>query len=325
MQRDLIRAAETLTEREVRFLVDSYYQMQEFRKRSSNQSSALTGLGEPHEILDWYQNGNFIMEQQLAKALDEYSSRSPLGSWARSQVGIGPIIAAGLLAHVRVDEKVPTAGHIWRFAGLSPDVEWLGNAKAQALVKEQLGERKKVTPEDAYDIAQRINRKLHLPLKDYKGEEQKLTNTNLINWISRRPWNARLKVLCWKIGESFVKTSSKEDAFYGHIYLERKALETEKNEDKAFAKQAAHILETKNIGKSTEAYKAYSQGMLPKAHIYSRAKRYAVKLFLSHYHHVGYCLTTDKLPPLPYPIAQMGHAHLINPPKWEMIHGPVSV
>ena len=40
----------------------------------------------------------------------------------------------------------------------------------------------------------------------------------------RRPWNAELKVLCWKLGDSFVKVSNKEGALYGRIYRERKAL-----------------------------------------------------------------------------------------------------
>ena len=54
------------------------------------------------------------------------------------------------------------------------------------------------------------------------------------------------------------------------------------NEEGKFADQAANILETKNIGKDTVAYKSYSQGKLPKAHITARAMRWTEKIFLSH-------------------------------------------
>ena len=45
----------------------------------------------------------------------------------------------------------------------------------------------------------------------------------------RRPWNASLKTLSWKIGESFVRRSRDEDATYGRFYRERKQLEIERN------------------------------------------------------------------------------------------------
>ena len=64
----------------------------------------------------------------------------------------------------------------------------------------------------------------------------------------KRPWNAQLKVLCWKLGESFVKVSGNEKAFYGRIYKERKALEMAKNEAGEYAAQAAAKLEKFKIG-----------------------------------------------------------------------------
>jgi hypothetical protein len=40
-----------------------------------------------------------------------------------SLVGIGPVISAGMLAHLDV-RLAQTAGHFWRFAGLDPSVRW---------------------------------------------------------------------------------------------------------------------------------------------------------------------------------------------------------
>jgi hypothetical protein len=51
----------------------------------------------------------------------------------------------------------------------------------------------------------------------------------------KRPHNAKLKVLCWKIGDSFVKQQSRENDVYGKVYGERKRLELERNDAGLFA------------------------------------------------------------------------------------------
>ena len=132
----------------------------------------------------------------------------------------------------------------------------------------------------------------------------------------KRPWNAALKVVCWKAGQSFVKVSNLEKDFYGKLYQKRKALEIERNEAGQFAAQAAEVLTRKKIGKETDAYAAYSTGKLPKAHIQQRAERYAVKIFLSHWHQVAYYEAHGKLPPKPYVLDILGHADEIQIPNW---------
>ena len=52
-------------------------------------------------------------------------------------------------------------------------------------------------------------------------------------------------------------------------------------------------------------------------HIHSRAKRYAVKLFLAHYQHVAYWHEFGAEPPKPYAIEHMGHADVIKPPDFD--------
>lgn len=255
LKRDLKAAATTLSEKEARFLVDFYYQMQDYRISTGNQVRSMAD--EPHGTIAFFGGQMDTLERQIRSVLDTWSRSSELGQWARRQKGIGPVITAGLLAHIDI-RKAPTAGHIWRFAGLDPTVTW------------------------------------------DKGQ--------------KRPWNASLKVICWKIGESVVKVSGSDDAFYGQLYKQRKELELERNEAGAFADQAAHVLATKKIGKDTEAYKQYSAGKLPPAHLHARAKRYSVKLFLAHFWEVGYRLTFGCEPPLPYPVAHLNHAHHIKAP-----------
>ena len=251
LSKDLAAAAVTLSDAEARFLVDTYYNMQENRIRAGGQLRAIKD--EPHEVLSWFEEQASTLENQVKRALDKYTSVHPMGEWMRGIFGIGPVISAGLLAHIDI-RKAPTVGHIWGFAGLDPTKQWS------------------------------------------KGE--------------KRPWNTRLKVVCFHAGESFVKFCNDERCIYGHEYKARKELEIAQNEKLMFAEQAAAKLKKFNIRKDTDAYKSYIQGKLPPAHIHARAKRVAVKLFLSHLHREMYRTILKKEPPFPYPIAHMGHVHL---------------
>jgi len=95
------------------------------------------------------------------------------------------------------------------------------------------------------------------------------------------------------------------------VYAERKALEVSRNDGGLLKEQAAATLEAKKItDKATRA--RYEEGRLPDGRIDLRARRYAVKLFLSHWHDVAYRERYGVAPPLPYPIAHLGHAHVIR-------------
>jgi hypothetical protein len=268
LARDLKEAAVDLGLPEVRYLVKNYYDMQGMRIASGHQRRSLGQNGEPRYIISWTYKQMGAVENTIKKVLDYYTRNEPtgIGAWSRSIMGIGPVISAGLLAHIDI-EKCPTAGHIWSFAGLNPEATW------------------------------------------ERGQ--------------RRPWNADLKTLCWKLGESFVKVQNRDEDIYGHIYAFRRRYEDAKNERHEYAEQAAAILERKKIGKGTEAYSFYSQGMLPKAHIYARSKRYAVKLFLSAWHESAYFQRYGELPPLPYAVTHLEqqHAHVFWPPMLDMIPG----
>ena len=281
-------AAQKMSKSEVRLLVDGYYQIQEYRKATGNQITQLIkqqvgdeklktwidndlkkimaeigsmGYATFDLILYIYENTERL-EKNIRAILDKYSNASHIGQWCREITGIGPVIAAGLLAHIEI-EKAPTAGHIWSFAGLDPDRKW------------------------------------------EKGK--------------KRPWNASLKTLCWKIGESFVKVSNNPKDVYGKLYQQRKALEDQRNDRLEFRSQAENKIEeiqrnkiSWNSFQQTVSYTDYySQGKLPPAHIHARAKRYAVKIFLSHLHGEMYRDHYHCEPPVPFAVAILGHAHVI--------------
>jgi len=256
LTRDMINAEHTLSTGEARFLVDSYYTMQEGRIRAANQIRALANSGEPHDVLRWLATENRVLEECIKLALDLYSGDHPIGKRMRTVIGIGPVIAAGLLAHIDIT-RAQTAGAIWRYAGLDPTSEWKKGGK--------------------------------------------------------RPFNASLKTLCWKLGESFVKVSGNEKSMYGRLYKERKELEVVKNEAGDFADQAKAKLARYNISKTTDAYKAYSSGKLPPAHLHARAKRVAVKMFLSHLHEIWYEMETGEKAPVPYIFTFSHHTHRVDP------------
>ncbi|MCD8214434.1 MAG: IS110 family transposase [Clostridiales bacterium] len=121
LTRDLRQAAATLNENEARYLVDTYYQIQEFRKATTKQCRSMSD--EPHETLLHFKDNFEGVENDIKKVLDVYTSNSSVGRWCKSIIGIGPVITAGLLAYIDIT-KAPTADHIQAYAGLDPTKEW---------------------------------------------------------------------------------------------------------------------------------------------------------------------------------------------------------
>jgi hypothetical protein len=261
LRKDVAASAKLISRRQARYLVDIYYQIQRQRITAQGQVRSLLAGEEPEpvETLAFIGGQTRTVEHQIMRALDLWTRDYPLSQWARSIVGIGPVIAAGFRAHLDEDPP-PTVGHWWRFAGLDPTVTW------------------------------------------EKGQV--------------RPWNARLKTLCWKASTSFVKFQNHQNDVYGKLYLTRREYEAAKNSGGDYADQAAKGL--KRVGKTTEAYKSYVDGKLSPGHLHSRALRYTVKLFLAHYHAVAFELRYGQPAPLPYPVAVLNHAHTIAIPNWPL-------
>lgn len=248
-----LRVDRPLNKKEARFLVAMYYSMQEERIRDYarakefDSSPTITLMARSAELL----------ELECKKSLDRFSDQHVIGQWLRRIDGIGPIMAAGLLAFIDIT-ICETSSRLWNYAGLTPDSK---------------------------------------PVKGQKIH-----------------YNPQLRKLCYLIGESFIKVSGKETAMYGHIYKERKLYEQKKNENGDYADQAKKKLDTTKIGHDTDAYKWYSEGKLPPAHIHARARRYAVKIFLSHLHQRWYEYEFNKPAPLPFVHAILGHHDFIVPP-----------
>src|SRR5215471_4037519 len=133
--------------------VELYYDAQKLRIMHANKERTEG----PGELANWFhywlELGEKVIQGKLKKW--EEGPQAPVeAKWSYDQVGIGPVIAAGLAAHIDVT-KADSISALWKFAGQAPGA-------------------------------------------DRKVRGQKL------------PYNGRLKTLCWKLGESFVKVSGKE-------------------------------------------------------------------------------------------------------------------
>lgn len=255
--RDVRSISANLDSNSARLLVDIYYTLQENRIAFAAQARELEKQDSPYELVEFLSYNLQMMEKSLKYPLELFSSSTIPGQWALSQYGIGPVLSAGLAAHIDIT-KAPTAGSVWRYAGLDPTQKW------------------------------------------EKGQ--------------KRPYNAELKTLCWKIGQSFMKFSGKEQCFYGQLYKQDKARRIEKNESGDYSDFAKAILETKNF-KQNQTRKTLESGKLSDAQIDAQARRYAVKIFLSHYHAVAYQAHYGEPAPRPYIIAHGDHVHEIPIPN----------
>ena len=267
LTRGEVLTAATFGREQAMAIVGLYYWIQKARVAASTKVSAhnrrVDVLSDSALVVRLKQDLHKI-ERQAARGLKAYAESQQLGRWAMSNIGIGPVITAGLLAHIDI-ARAPTAGAIWRFAGLDPTCKW------------------------------------------NRGE--------------KRPYNAALKRLCWLLGDCLKKASSHPWCFYGHLYLRRKEQEVARDLQGVNADLAEQRLDEarkKGYGISPEQKAIWQSGHLQAVGLDRRAMRYAVKIFLSHYHWVGRTLLTGKAPE-PWVIAHGGHIDWIPPHNWPMV------
>lgn len=320
LNKDLKSGARSLGDQEARYLVDTYYTMQEYRKAAHNQRRALDASGEPNDVLEFFGDQFARLEGQVKLALDLYSRNHPRAEWLRSVPGIGPVIAAGLLAHIDLTH-VRSVGQVWSFAGLNPSVEWLGREKAKTLVAEVKKQHPGKSPsiEALAEIQTRTGRSPRSVDQMATAGGAKATWTNLEKGLAKPPYSKSLKTLCWKIGQSFMKLHNNERDFYGKLYVQRKMYEIERNNSGANSQYA--LERAPRFGKTTEAFAWLSgerDGMpkIPPGQIDARARRWAVKLFLSHLLDSFFAAEGKELP-VPFAIAHLDHSDFIPRPEFK--------
>lgn len=275
-----------LTGDEARILLGTYDDIQTARMASARRFATVGGE-EVAELVDAAMGRLKALERWTARVLKAYALTTPWGRWALSIKGVGPIGAAGLCVYVD-PARFSSVGKVWRTFGLDPTIKW--------------------------------------------GKGQK------------RPYIPAAQRLAYLIGESIIKVGDRGP--YGPLYKRRKAYEWERNLSGQLSKAAQEMLP-----RATEYQRLWVEGrvnpeyarkvaegkvaahqkpvllkegevgvpMLPPVVIHARARRWVVKLLISHFWEVRYWYTFNKRPPLPYAIAHKGHVDYIPPPNapWE--------
>lgn len=306
---DMKAAAARLRPNEARFLVDSYYQRQDARIAAANQGRSLKDQGEPSSLVDWISDVEDALETRIKQVLEIWSDAHPAGRWMKSNVGVGPCLAAGFLAYIDIRKAVHVSA-IWRLAGLDPTRPWLGREKARELVTAI-----DMTPEGIAALAAKVHVRAER-LVEAATDEGRLKRGGLEKYLARRPWNATLKLLAWKFSDSMVKRSSHPDAFYGRLYVQFKAAEVQRDIEGRNAECAARTLLERSI-RDAETRRIYESGHLPAGRIDLRARRRVAKVFLQHLYLVW--RQSEGLPVTqPWAVAHGGHGDIIAPPNWPL-------
>lgn len=287
MARDIAAAGATLSGGEAAYLVDAYYRMQNARIRVGNQTLAASKDREPHALLSWFHGQNRVLEEQIKRALDKYTLSTVAGAWARAQMGIGPVLCAGIVGAIDIT-KAPTAGHIWAFFGFDPTKAWLKGQKCPWSPKAKV--------------------------LGWKAGQRFMKNSNREECYYGQVYRQR-KEYEWDRNCSglLAQQATAQALRYGADTDAKAWAQGRLDGDTIRALRAAGPLVQAEVKKLRGEVGAGTP-MLPPAHIDARARRYAVKLFLAHLHDVMYRDFYDKEPPLPYPIAHLQHAHYIAPP-----------
>lgn len=306
LDKDIRSAARELSPGDIRVLVDHYYALQDLRLQVEGKTRAV--VQERDEGSAFVVQTMLVRQRKLedtvkgalASWVSAESERHPDGptAWAFSQRGIGPVLATALAAYL-------------------PGIERLSDGEPGAdRASEETGwERTRMKTKDGEIIEGWKRPRSVPPTVGHWWRFAGLDPTLAWGKGEKRPWNADLKVLCYKIGESFVKVSGQENAFYGQLYAERKAFEVEKDLRGDNAESAAKCLA--NGKRYAAGQKAvYESGHLPQIQLHRRATRWVAKIFLAHYHEVAYFAEHRKPSPNPYVLDHVpGHAHKIVRPE----------
>ncbi len=327
LNKDLKSAAKMMSAKEARYLVDLYYAMQDFRIQASGQVRSM-GQCEPDSVLKWVFGNSFVVEKDIKAALGVFAAEYAVGQWLQGVCGIGPVLSAAFLSSFDIRERL-IAPCSCKDA-VQDKRHGKGN-RAFKMIRElddkTMEFRCTSTKCDEIRSGKKHGRRVaggFLQPSTAGGWWRFAGLDPTVEWKAKtkRPWSARAKVLCFKAGECFIKVQNNDKDVYGKIYAKRKMQEISFNERGRFAEQAADGAD--RVGKTTEAFKHYDKGMLPPAHVHARARRYAVKLFLSHLHDVSYRDYYKKDPPIPFAFTKNcegNHTHFIQVPVVEIKKG----
>lgn len=255
---------------ELKRLVDVYYDIQDVRIRTANRTRML-----PQEAVGVYPERLKALEKDLKKQVTQQLKNEEIcETWLKHVKGIGPCLAGGLLSNINVRfkfvEKLDFATELQqKYAMKTTNKE---TKKKGYLIPTIRGIQ-------AFPKISNLWSWCGLSVKD--GKAPKRQKGQIISW------SPKMRVLCWKLGKSFVISGD----FYQTLY---KQIKTE------YLDSHKHLLKEKG----------------GKGHIDAMARRKTVKIFLQHlwvkWREMEGLPITD-----PYIIGKDGHSHLIEAPDFD--------
>lgn len=262
----------------------------------------------------WMYDQMALLESGTIALLKTYCESVRTGRWLLANMGVGPVIAAGLLSNLDYDHHMSAAKFI-SYAGLNDNNRpWLakrGKDKPMQLINETVGNAK-IGYEELLAISKASQWPIEILLGIKKNRDGTYPREEVRKAISKPPYNTDLKTLCWKLGKSFVWFSTNEKSLYGRLYRQRKDEEIAKNEAGVYKEQAAISL-ARLKDTTTPTYQLNSEGKLSPDHIDKRAMRWVEKIFLNHLFMEIEYERTGNISFIPYIIAHGDHNDFIEP------------
>lgn len=345
LTREEINEAKGYDRHQIRSLVDLYYSIQKVRIGSGNKDSAykrnVDTAADPW-LNSLLKKEMEKLEKQAERGLRAYVNSQPLGRWCMSILGINTVLTAGLMAHIDLKRccctpwrylkgkdrlQIPehdcpglvTAGAILKFAGQLPRelIPW---------EKGQLRPYNKTLKTLCYKIGTSFTK---LTVSKTKLALTEDTITDFVKEVSIKKkktlTDQEIADLVVKERNSIQKRKERldqENALYIRLYMQRKEKEVRDDENGLHQNEAFKLLEEARRNKrniSPEQHDCWSSGHLQPIGLDRRAARYAVKIFLCHYHEVGRKLLG--LPVVaPWVMVHGGHSHYIQPPNLGLVN-----
>jgi len=189
-------------------------------------------------------------EKEIKKRLTKEIKSYPLYvDYFEKIYGIGPILSAGLMAYIEDISKFRHVSSLWQYCGLGMNTFCEKCKKPTSMEITYEGKKGKTTA------------KRQKPIKicpNCNGVTVLIRQKRITGFQSN--YNDKFKVLCWKIGCSFVKQSAANSG-YRRLYDEIKIIERRKHPEKI-------VINGQTF---------YNDG-----HIHNMTTRKVVKIFLSH-------------------------------------------
>lgn len=318
----------SVTRSEIRTLVNLFYQTQDNRKAIREQIRAIeqgraSGLKDPDgqtqaefksdediAILNWTLKNMTVIENGLRASLKFIVESRTEGRWLLDIVGVGPVLAAGLMGFLDIT-KANYGANFASYAGLNDNNRpWLGKEKSRIIVNDIVGDAKQITDEMVIEISAKTQWSYaYLTKWAYDQDKKKWSKEKLISACAKVPYNRELKTHMWKVAMSINYKKNHPDSVYGKILADKQALIIKENEELKYKDYCLEkAAELRKKGKYDRA-KKYEEGKLPPGHIALRAYRYMEKIFINHVFEEMYRVYYDRRPPIPYALEKLGEEH----------------